>query len=173
MDLLTKGIAHLMDNNSKRTPFFLYTISILYMFALISVILLKYGLETGLGSLNLIPFQWASYPKAMAFDNIFGNVAFFLPFGLLFPLVFRRMNTGKTILAGFLLSLFFEIIQIATDTGGADVDDLILNTCGIALGAFVFLLLKRITRDEAKLRRYGLIFVIIFGTIASAIFLFG
>ncbi len=161
-----------MERKKHRGNMLLYTISILYMFALISVILLKYGLETGLGSLNLIPFQWASYPKAMAFDNIFGNVAFFVPFGVLCPLVFRKLNAGKTILAGFLLSLFFEIIQIATDTGGADVDDLILNTCGVALGALVFILLKRIAPSEAKLRRSGLIFVIVFGTIASAIFLF-
>ncbi len=161
-----------MEKTKNNAPVFLYLISALYMLALVSVILLKYGLETGLGSLNLIPFQWASYPKAMAFDNIFGNVAFFLPFGLLFPLVFRKMNAGKTILAGFLLSLFFEIIQYVTDTGGADVDDLILNTCGAALGALVFLLLKRVAPSEAKLRRGGLIFVIVFGTIASAIFLF-
>ncbi len=162
-----------MKSTQYSKPIFLYVISALYMFALISVILLKYGLETGLGSLNLTPFQWAAYPKAMAFDNIFGNVAFFVPFGVLFPLVFRKLNAGKTILAGFLLSLFFEIIQYVTDTGGADVDDLILNTCGVALGALIFLLLKRFTSDEAKLRRSGLIFVIVFGTIASAIFLFG
>ncbi len=161
-----------MKSKQNHNPVFLYLISCLYMFALISVILLKYGLETGLGSLNLVPFQWASYPKAMAFDNIFGNVAFFLPFGVLCPLVLRKLNAGKTILAGFLLSLFFEIIQIATDTGGADVDDLILNTCGVALGALVFVLLKRFTADDAKLRRSGLVFVIVFGTIASAIFLF-
>ncbi len=161
-----------MERKKRCGYLLLYTISILYMFALISVTMLKYGLETGLGSLNLIPFQWANYPKAMAFDNIFGNVAFFMPFGVLFPLALRRMNAGKTILAGFLLSLFFEIIQYVTDTGGADVDDLILNTLGVALGALLFLMLKRILPDEIKLRRSGLIFVIIFGTIASAVFLF-
>ncbi len=143
------------------------------MAALIYVVLLKYGLQTGLGSLNLILFQWFSYPKDVVFHNVFGNIAFFVPFGLLFPLIFRKAGLGKTALYGFLLSLLFEITQYVTDTGGADVDDLILNTLGAALGALVFLALKRIARDDAKLRRNGLIFIVVFGVVSLAILMFG
>lgn len=156
----------------KQRPISLYVIFILYMAALITVVLFKYGFETGLGSLNLIPFQWVIYPQGMQFKNVFGNIAFFVPFGLLLPLLFRKMNTGKTVLIGFLLSLFFEITQYVTDTGGADVDDLILNTCGCICGTLFFLLLKRFAQDEAELRRNALIFVIVFGAITAAIFLF-
>jgi len=156
----------------KQRPTLLYVIFILYMAALITMVLFKYGFKTGLGSLNLIPFQWVIYPQGMQFKNVFGNIAFFVPFGLLLPLLFRKINAGKAVLIGFLLSLFFEITQYVTDTGGADVDDLILNTCGIVCGALFFLLLKRFAHDEAKLRRNGLIFVIVFGAITSAIFLF-
>lgn len=156
----------------KQRPTSLYVVFILYMTALITMVLFKYGFKTGLGSLNFIPFQWVIYPQDMQFRNVFGNIAFFVPFGLFLPLLFRKMNTGKTILIGFFLSLFFEITQYVTDTGGADIDDLILNTCGVVCGALFFLLLKKFTHDEAKLRWRGLIFIIVFGAIASAIFLF-
>lgn len=157
---------------AKQRPTLLYVIFILYMAALITVVLFKYGFETGLGSLNLVPFQWITYPQSMQFNNVFGNIAFFVPFGLLLPLLFRKMNTVKTTLIGFLLSLFFEITQYVTDTGGADIDDLILNTCGVACGALFFLLLKKFTHDEAKLRRNGLILAVVLGVIMAAIFLF-
>ncbi len=155
----------------RKIPAFIYMIFVLYMAALTTMVLFKYRFETGLGSLNFTPFQWIMYPKAMRFTNVFGNIAFFVPFGLLFPLIVRKMNAWKTVAAGFLLSLTFEIIQYVTDTGGADIDDLILNTCGVVLGALFFMLLKRLSQDETKLRRNSLIFVIIFGVIASVIFL--
>ena len=144
----------------------------LYMAALITMVLLKYGLQTGHGSLNLIPFQWANYPPKTLFDNVFGNIAFFIPFGLFLPLLSRRFNTTMIIIAGFLLSLFFEAFQYVTDTGGADIDDLILNTCGVFCGALLFLLLKKLARDELQLQRNGLISIILIGGTASAIFLF-
>ena len=156
----------------KQKPTYLRVIFILYMIALVAMVLFKYGFKTGLGSLNLIPFQWVTYPQAMRFSNIFGNIAFFVQLGVLLPLLFRKMNAGKTVLAGFCLSLFFEIAQYVTDTGGADVDDLILNTCGVICGALCFLLLRKFAHSEAKLHRNGLIFVVVFGIIASVIFLF-
>ena len=143
----------------RQQPASLYVVFVLYMVALTTMVLFKYGFETGLGSLNFIPFQWITYPQGMQFKNVFGNITFFVPLGLFLPLMFRKMNAGKTVLTGFLLSLFFEIVQYVTDTGGADVDDLILNTCGVVLGALFFLLLKRLAQDEAKLRRNSLIFV--------------
>lgn len=156
----------------KQRPTLLYVIFILYMAALITVVLFKYRFKTGLGSLNLIPFQWVIYPQGMKFKNIFGNIAFFMPFGLLLPLLFHKMNTVRTTLIGFLLSLFFEITQYVTDTGAADIDDLILNTCGVVCGALFFLLIKKFTHDEAKLRRNGLILVVVLGATMAAIFLF-
>ncbi len=144
---------------------------VLYLAALMTMVLLKYGLQTGLGSVNVKPFWWLTHVNASTFGNVFGNVAFFVPFGLFLPLLFREMTTARTIVAGFFLSLLFEVTQYVTDTGAADVDDLILNTVGVAIGALVFLLLERFAQSGRQLRRNGLIVVVAFGVVASIVFL--
>lgn len=71
--------------------------------------------------------------------NILGNIVGFIPFGILIPILFRKFNTaGKVIGLGFVLSLFFEIVQLLTVLGNFDVDDLMLNTFGSAVGFFIF-----------------------------------
>ncbi len=160
---------------SKRWKAPLYAVSIIYVAALLFIILFKFGSASiirGGWRINFIPFQWLDYPKDIVFDNVFGNIGLFIPFGFLLPLLFCKLHTGATILAGFLLSLFFEATQYVTQIGGADVDDLILNTCGAICGALFFHLLKRVTRDESKLQRNGLLFVIMLGTALFAVMLF-
>lgn len=74
--------------------------------------------------------------------NIGGNIAAFMPFGWLVPLIsLRRQNTGKILFQTFLLSLSAETIQLVTRTGAFDVDDLILNTLGGILGYWCYYLL--------------------------------
>lgn len=74
--------------------------------------------------------------------NIGGNIAAFMPFGWLVPLISeRRQNTGKILFQTFLLSLSAETIQLLTRTGAFDVDDLILNTIGGILGYWCYYLL--------------------------------
>ena len=51
----------------------------------------------------------------------------------------RRMISGFLIcISGFLLSLTVEVIQLITKVGCFDVDDMILNTLGAALGYVLF-----------------------------------
>jgi len=67
--------------------------------------------------------------------NIVGNIAAFMPFGFLLPLITeRKMHTGKVLCYSFLLSLCAELIQLVSRTGAFDVDDLILNTIGGIFG---------------------------------------
>lgn len=74
--------------------------------------------------------------------NIAGNIAAFMPFGFLLPLVTeRRMHTGKVFISSFLLSLCAETIQLLSRTGAFDVDDLILNTIGGVLGYWCYAVL--------------------------------
>ena len=63
-----------------------------------------------------------------------GNVAWFLPLGFLLPAVRRRGNFAETVLAGLLLSSGIEVLQWLLGTGVADVDDVLLNGLGTALG---------------------------------------
>ncbi len=96
---------------------------------------------------NLIPFveirRFWTYREQLGvfalFTNIIGNVLGFIPYGFILPVIHRGLRSGfLIILSGFGLSLCVETIQLVTRVGCFDVDDLILNTLGAALGYFAF-----------------------------------
>ena len=70
--------------------------------------------------------------------NLLGNVAMFIPLGFLPPKAFPRMNRlWKVLLTTALTITAVEIIQLLGMVGSCDVDDLILNVCGAALGYWI------------------------------------
>ena len=76
--------------------------------------------------------------------NIIGNVTMFIPVGLVWPVCFKQLDTlKKTVLWGAAFPLFIEITQIPFYSRCSDVDDLILNTTGIFLGALIYFGIKR------------------------------
>ena len=104
---------------------------------------------------NLVPLveirRFWIYRKQLGFlavfTNIFGNVIGFLPFGFMLPVITDRLRSGFVIvLLGFMLSLTVETIQLITKVGCFDVDDLILNTLGAALGYMVFFVCDHVRR---------------------------
>jgi glycopeptide antibiotics resistance protein len=74
---------------------------------------------------------------------LLGNIGWFVPWGFLLPVLSRRMNFWKTMLAGLGFSLLIETVQYLSYMGVAELDDLILNTAGTALGFGFFALLSR------------------------------
>jgi glycopeptide antibiotics resistance protein len=105
---------------------------------------------------NLAPFHRIGQTLALGYGwqtvrLLAGNVLVFVPFGILFPLAMAGMgpprtgslrSTGwrSTLLAGTLLSAGIELAQLAISlaVGNAyrdpDVDDVLLNVAGVALG---------------------------------------
>ena len=64
------------------------------------------------------------------------NAAMFAPFGFLLPVLWRKCRKWNvTVLSGFLLSLFIELIQLFSSRA-TDVDDLLMNTLGAGFGYF-------------------------------------
>ncbi|EJL20905.1 VanZ family protein [Brevibacillus sp. BC25] len=63
----------------------------------------------------------------------FGNVAAFIPFGILFPLLYR-VRFGKFISLFVLAILVLETVQALTYLGSFDINDVISNTIGAAIG---------------------------------------
>lgn len=105
---------------------------------------------------NLVPFveirRFWIYREQLGifalFTNIFGNVLGFLPFGFILPIIADRMRSGFLIvLSGFCLSLAVEVIQLWAKVGCFDVDDLILNTLGAALGYLFFVICNYFRRN--------------------------
>jgi len=68
----------------------------------------------------------------------FGNIAWFVPFGFLFPLIASKSGFLRTVCFCFIFSLAIEVTQYIFYIGVADVDDLLLNTIGGAAGRALF-----------------------------------
>lgn len=82
------------------------------------------------------------------------NVLLFLPFGFFLPVIWERFRTLiPTVLAGFLFSLAIEMSQLFTYRL-TDVNDLIGNTLGTALGYLLAIFLNR--RIHIQLREQPL-----------------
>lgn len=78
--------------------------------------------------------------------NIVGNIALFIPSGILLPIVCKKPDRfWKVTLAGFLISLSIEILQLPMKSRVSDVDDLILNTLGVIIGYGIYAMVKRLT----------------------------
>ena len=108
---------------------------------------------------NFVPFveirRFWVYRKQLGmfalFTNIFGNVLGFMPYGFVLPVINRRMRNGFfIILSGFSISLTVEVIQLIAKVGCFDVDDMIMNTAGAALGYLLFFIC-----DHLRRKKYG------------------
>lgn len=106
---------------------------------------------------NLTPFReirrFIVYRRTLGWfavlSNLLGNVLAFVPFGMTLPMLTPKCrNFFHIVLLGFDFSLFVETIQLISKVGSFDVDDLILNTLGAALGYLVYRLIRRYFRRK-------------------------
>lgn len=94
------------------------------------------------GSVNLTPLRtfgldfWTLY-------ILLGNIVMFLPIGFFAALLWRGATWKRMLLLGFLTSLFIECWQLLVGRS-FDVDDLLLNTLGVLLGALLCQALRRL-----------------------------
>ena len=84
-------------------------------------------------NISLIPFSdethWLGVQRVL-------NAVMFAPFGFLLPVLWCKCRKWEvTVLAGFLLSLTIEVLQMFCFRA-TDVDDLIMNTLGAGFGYF-------------------------------------
>ena len=96
--------------------------------------------------INLLPLVYITDYEALweMKVNLIGNTAMFIPIGIIWPAVYRKLNTHKKVItAGVGFSLFIEILQLPFYDRVTDIDDLILNSLGFLLGYGIYLLAKR------------------------------
>ena len=96
--------------------------------------------------LNLVPFRTLRLFASLLQDhrpqlvrvavvNLGGNVVMFIPLGFLLPKVFPKLSSlPRVLLATAVIITAVEIIQLFTLVGSCDIDDLILNVAGSAMG---------------------------------------
>lgn len=108
--------------------------------------------------INLVPFKtiknylraWDVVNPMVIITNIYGNIAAFLPFGFLGPVILKRMRKLKAVFFySLLLSFMIELIQGLLGVGVVDVDDLILNVFGALIGfGFYVVFIKKFNHKE-------------------------
>ncbi|MEG2634341.1 MAG: VanZ family protein [Oscillospiraceae bacterium] len=95
-------------------------------------------------SINIIPFRTVRlYIRNIKNDiitvmdfaiNIVGNICAFMPLSLFLPLLFPKLKSrGKFILTVSVVVLSIELMQLVSQRGSCDIDDLILNVSGAML----------------------------------------
>lgn len=97
--------------------------------------------------INMTPFvHLFDYPETRsALLNLIGNTAMFVPLGIVWPIVYKKLDTHfKVIAAGVGVSLLIEILQLPFFDRVSDIDDLILNSTGFLLGYGIYLLVRKI-----------------------------
>lgn len=138
---------------------------VLYVLILIWLILFKLTfhpssiLEYHRRSLNLVPFT--SHLGEMVL-----NFIFFIPFGLLLPLNFKKATFVRNLVVIFLFSFTAELLQYLFAIGASDITDVITNTSGGLLGLILYAVARRFVSTE-KLDRM----IIVAGAVLLVLFL--
>ena len=102
------------------------------------------GRTTGVGRVELVPFWSYSHPELRM--EIVLNYILFIPLGLLLHLCFGEKYGLRVVIAGLLLSVSIELIQLLFNIGLFEFDDMIGNTIGCLIGAVV----GKIVRKKKK-----------------------
>lgn len=101
--------------------------------------------------LSRVPFQgvhhelhlfWSyqAYREGVSFllmENIL-NVFMLMPIGLVIPFAGRFFDFKKTLAIGFCISLAIETIQLISERGLFELDDIFHNTLGVVIGYAVY-----------------------------------
>ncbi len=131
------------------------------VYSIIMLYLLFLQRERGFTEINIVPFRtierlWLVMRQSFgseataslfvsSFVNLAGNVLMFIPLGFFPPFiwkVFRRFIPDMVLCAAVIIAV--ELMQYVTDLGYADIDDLILNIFGAAMGWCIFAVLKKV-----------------------------
>ena len=105
--------------------------------------------------INLLPvvylFDYPIFREALI--NFIGNTTMFIPLGIVWPSVFKKLDThGKVIAAGVGYSLLIEIFQLPFFDRVSDIDDLLLNSLGFLMGYGIYLLVRTLKRIHVRRR---------------------
>lgn len=147
------------DESSRKTRGLLKAVFFIYFLVLLKVIVFKYPLHRleeitstwtrevileGLDTANFTLFKTIKmyiryWGRLNSFENLFGNVLAFVPFGFLTPFLHRESRHWWVLLINaFLLVCGIELFQLITAFGAFDVDDILLNCGGAMIGYLVF-----------------------------------
>ncbi len=114
----------------------------IYSVVIFWIIVLKLNISftyKGTQNVNLIPFREPLlYNGRIDYNEIILNILIFVPLGLYIGILFKKLSTVGKILAFFMVSFSFEILQFILRIGAFDITDIINNTLGGIIGLLLF-----------------------------------
>jgi glycopeptide antibiotics resistance protein len=100
-------------------------------------------------SLNLIPFAApARVNGEISFGEIIFNCLFFIPFGLLLSVNFKKPGFLNKLAIIMVFSMTVELIQFIFAIGATDITDVITNTLGGLIGLTLYALCNKYINSE-------------------------
>jgi len=103
---------------------------------------------------NLVPFRTIGIYLANASNPFWarqaiGNVLFLLPIGLLGPIAFPALDRWwRVLLLALVISVAVEVAQLWIPDRSADVDDVMVNVAGAAIGFLIYRIARRTPKDR-------------------------
>jgi len=104
-------------------------------------------------TLNLIPFYDIFNGNYNRLD-IFGNIILFIPLGIYINMVGKNLKVSKNIYKIIIISLIFEVSQYIFGIGASDITDIITNTIGGVIGIGIYVAIKKIFKDDNKVKTF-------------------
>ena len=99
------------------------------------------GRKVGVGRVELVPFWSYSHPELRM--EIVLNYILIIPLGCLLHLCFGEKFGLRVVIAGLLLSVSIEIVQLVFRIGLFEFDDMIGNTIGCLVGTVIGKMVKK------------------------------
>ena len=123
----------------KKNKLLFLTAFVIYILIVLNLTVFRLNVRYDERQLNLTPFVdlinvYKNVGIGAFMRLFFGNIGWFIPFGFLLSVFENKKSLLKTIVAGMIFSLIIETLQFVLYKGVAELDDLILNTLGTALG---------------------------------------
>jgi hypothetical protein len=127
----------------------IYWIIAFYTFSLIVLLFFRPSDQT-YHSYNLIPFSTIAFFLSgkvnflVSFYNLVANIALFIPYGIYLMLRKRKFTKFQYLYLPLITISMIELLQFFTHRGSLDIDDLILNMCGVFLGYYLYPVYRRV-----------------------------
>ena len=154
--------AHIISSSGRRRVIIL-VLFVIYIFVVLWITVLNRAIGFRIPRFDIFWSlkSWISGDTSQA-RLILSNIAMFVPFGFMLsaaiPIKSRVKRGAIVISSALVFSLVIEALQHLLMRGQFDIDDLVTNTVGAAVGFAVYVVLRKIISDRH-----------VFNTVASAI----
>lgn len=113
-----------------------------YMFLLLAETVLIRGVTPGPHFRSQLFWSWRAWDEQRT--QILTNIAMFIPVGVIAGLIWR----WKGLLVAIGMSFVIEVLQLITDRGLCEFDDVIHNTLGALIGVGLVMLIRNLLKIE-------------------------